>query len=1166
LRQSVAFAPVAGVLEGVLFNISGLWVARWIAAVVFLVNAGLSPASAQSIAQPFDPGCGWDAACVVWAKFRNEHPFPHQTIAIAKTASGTLAVILSEPAYNLGKSKLQQLVRTAFGRDLLQYSDRRWMTGVDGWVEDAVLDVKWGAQQAALSDPLQDRLLRDRLALLEKALYGTAFGGFVEHADARLADFARSAAPNIAPTPGELHDWVGDPSVSWTSVDAGDGTPTVRLKEILAHGPAGAYVDQERQLAIFVLPHDVLEAARNGGPKMAELRIPFRRFAASTDVILGGVWDRDGSIALIGRTRRQPMTALQPLRFETFTILARESSGELQQSYERTNLFAGKLSRGTYRARDWAPIYLSKSLIDTEFGALLNVTDQLLKSWSQAGQIEYLYFNYPLRPARDAFVFGSQPLNEIVKRETGGTSVLFNWNTAGAAVQVHYPELNVLAVGKTGALPVTYGSEVLGGDMQTGDKLPKLRLRENAAYDYFAAQRDPNLSRVVSYTVLYQVFQAAQKNNKRATSTELADKRAKSSDILAAYAEQLLRKYEDGGTSSASGQTDAKRSMLTKFYAQHGSSRTRLASIMTGSDRNRSRMAGVNNLIDSFNQRSTAYSRRLVAFNADVDLYNNPSHFLTPSSRRELELRLTMERAELEAIDKQLRQEKEELEPQIKRAQEDLKAEAEEAADAHRLSSLLSPVLQQMTDLEEVRDKYVQANNGDPAGRIKTPSIVISWSTANLNSVGGHNLTARTFRIEVDPNARVLELKGKGDGAVLSVPPEYSASVTARAHDIARKLEHEAGTVEDVRALIASAPSKPSRTKLAALGDSNFNLRKLDCGLGCADAAEAAALGDAPAVRQDLTSYLSQIADYCCAIMRDAQGYIVGARRVKGLVECCVRFADAAKAQEFVERAVDEGGVLVIGPKDDFLDSIVESAQRDDMTVLATALGNGGGSWLPPRPPGPGVSASGDGFSFFGSGRKGGGGRQGGGSDGFNGGSGGGRGTGSDGFGGGSKGGGFGEGPSERLTVEFGARDKVLESSARQRDFSKVEYTEVGKDDLKAVLAEMADRPPLELGEDAHALRFNFSADVRSPADVYLVAAFEKGASEQGTATLKEAASKVRNEKSQMNLRIFHSRVKAFVEAKKDRGGVKWLRSFIKDGGLRFRIVNNRLQLKAAKS
>ena len=121
----------------------------------------------------------------------------------------------------------------------------------------------------------------------------------------------------------------------------------------------------------------------------------------------------------------------------------------LEQSYERTMPFAGKLNEGPFTQGDWGPIPLSDSLLDTEFGALLNITDQILKSRSTAGQIDYLYFDYPLRPAAGQFVFGSEPISSILRRETGSQQTHYNWNTSGAASLVSSGEVNVLVPGRT---------------------------------------------------------------------------------------------------------------------------------------------------------------------------------------------------------------------------------------------------------------------------------------------------------------------------------------------------------------------------------------------------------------------------------------------------------------------------------------------------------------------------------------------------------------------------------------------------------------------------------------------------------------------------------------------------------------------------------------------
>ena len=77
--------------------------------------------------------------------------------------------------------------------------------------------------------------------------------------------------------------------------------------------------------------------------------------------------------------------------------------------------------------KDWAPIYLSEELINTEYGSLLNITDQLLKSWSQNGLTKYINFNYRV-PVKWPF---EKPLIRIVITEFKADTVTFNWNTKG---------------------------------------------------------------------------------------------------------------------------------------------------------------------------------------------------------------------------------------------------------------------------------------------------------------------------------------------------------------------------------------------------------------------------------------------------------------------------------------------------------------------------------------------------------------------------------------------------------------------------------------------------------------------------------------------------------------------------------------------------------------
>jgi len=185
---------------------------------------------------------------------------------------------------------------------------------------------------------------------------------------------------------------------------------------------------------------------------------------------------------------------MPPLRVETLQLLASVQTDRLAQSYERLNFAAGKFDDKT--SADWAPIHLSNELVDTEYGSLLNITDQLLKSWSMKGTIRYENFEYPT-PRGWPF---PKPILALLETPT---SLTFNWNTRGAAYASSNGATTVVALNRTGALPVSYIPDGRGGLTRSLENVRKLQAD---AYNYFAQQGDPNLARVVQYASLYQVL------------------------------------------------------------------------------------------------------------------------------------------------------------------------------------------------------------------------------------------------------------------------------------------------------------------------------------------------------------------------------------------------------------------------------------------------------------------------------------------------------------------------------------------------------------------------------------------------------------------------------------------------------------------------------------
>jgi hypothetical protein len=80
-------------------------------------------------------------------------------------------------------------------------------------------------------------------------------------------------------------------------------------------------------------------------------------------------------------------------------------------------------------------------------------------------------------------------------------AVTFNWNTEGAGYAVSAGGVQLLAVNRTGALPVSYFPDGIPADRSN-----PIGPYEQKAYEYFARTSDPNLARVVQYATLYQIF------------------------------------------------------------------------------------------------------------------------------------------------------------------------------------------------------------------------------------------------------------------------------------------------------------------------------------------------------------------------------------------------------------------------------------------------------------------------------------------------------------------------------------------------------------------------------------------------------------------------------------------------------------------------------------
>ena len=418
-----------------------------------------------------------------WGEFRIAFPGCVQTLAVsAPYPDGSRTLIASEPPPQSTLEGMKAL-------DLKLLSTSEVMThaiGHDGWVKDVVFNLPPGTDGDALTALVKQ---------LSEYLFGTNYGAYALSLPINLESLHTKYPLDLKIGASDIQSWAAD--LVYRTVD---GLPVGKLTDLSASGVY--FSDQPGVVAWFV---------RNGvGFSVA--KSDARRFALDSDLILGAAEQPNGGIAVFGRERVVPVDVMPPLRFETIELLAGAGTDKLAQSYERTEFFAGHFEEGW----DWAPAFLSPQLIDTEYGNLLSIADQLLKSWTEHGTIRYQNFPYP-DPNGFPFI---GPLAEELK----ANSLLFNWNTTGVGYVADLGSDKIYGLNRTGALPVIYrpddqdDASVIHGDVE------QVKRSEEIGYDFFANQNDPALVRVVQYAAMYQAFQAfgVQATDAAKTSTNAA--------------------------------------------------------------------------------------------------------------------------------------------------------------------------------------------------------------------------------------------------------------------------------------------------------------------------------------------------------------------------------------------------------------------------------------------------------------------------------------------------------------------------------------------------------------------------------------------------------------------------------------------------------------------
>jgi hypothetical protein len=417
----------------------------------------------------FDPGAAraaprgqHDEAGRLWQRFRKAYPFGLQGIAVsALRADGSCSVVVAEPPPHVALDDLRAIIPDA--------TVFRQPVGHDGALFDVAGNLTGGEER-----------IRGQLRRLNLVLFRTEYQAFAyqEPFDGNWREGTDYHLDANA-SPAEVHGWVYAPAAQFEPVGGGE----VRTRaELAADAGCGVYRLRDAGIVAWRIPQ---------GISVEDCLPQIRVFALASDVVIGAV--KDGATMVLGRQRIAPFDVAPPMRTETVALLAAvKDKDQLEQSYQRLSPGAGIYST----AWDWAPILLSPELVDTEYGHVLNVADQLLKGWTEHGQVTYERFDYR-RPGDWPF---EDALSQILHQRFHQNTLTFNWNTTGAGYVVRVDSAEVYTPYRTGALPVSY---IPGEDPRLG---PKVVSYEDRSYDWYAGLQNPTLARVVGYAALFQIF------------------------------------------------------------------------------------------------------------------------------------------------------------------------------------------------------------------------------------------------------------------------------------------------------------------------------------------------------------------------------------------------------------------------------------------------------------------------------------------------------------------------------------------------------------------------------------------------------------------------------------------------------------------------------------
>jgi len=747
-----------------------------------------------------------------WQAFRHQNPlFIQDVVSSSPSEDGSRLLLLSEPPPLLYES-IEETLCAIFGDVYNGHEIFTQKVGFDGWVKDVVV-------RLAYSKDTNRSFERD-IANLHQRIFGTDYKAGYRLFDIKPWTYAVTlkrkigAPPDLRVSANSINDWFFENPVRLLKRTAGtvgirsrSDTP-LTLEEVFDSVGAGVFYSTEPGLVILLV---------NRGFRLNEFKAFLRQFFLDTDAILGAIepsnTDSD-TFAIIGRERDTSISAMPPLRVETVLTLAATDEQDLEQSYERSSPLADKtmdhelvkfvgakeseltnprslLDRfdlGT-KGVDWAPILLSHDLMHTEYGNLLNVTDQILKCWSESGNVRYGNFPYqaPLEFPYAPGLFAHLNRNH----NKNNTSLTYNWNTTGFGSWVSFGDFKIFALHHTGALPVSYIVDSI--DFATdADSEAAFIEAENTYWQFFADLQDPSLNRAAQYAALHLIFRrhgliaerqepkpsdqeynlrwkALQEETLAALNAAMEHSDKSQQELMVLLLSRLSTSFFE--SEDLQEWLQKRESILSKIEECQDSANLSMHELSWFlADPSTLLYKPYYSKVSSYNIQVRAHQAKVERYNLDVRNYNFSRKYISNDLSTSLLLAGRNTQIEAEAA-------------KLNRLSDEIDELKQKINFINDISTDLNVAVEVFGNSNEAWQGLVAGQKDISYGFIKTPSIVVSKYN---HMYGGHNLYGRSVELVPDRSVRRGSFRYDTNKDVLLINPADRATAGAVARTFER--------------------------------------------------------------------------------------------------------------------------------------------------------------------------------------------------------------------------------------------------------------------------------------------------------------------------------------------------------------------------------------------